>query len=196
MTFARSAFFGLSVLLLSASAGWGESPYYGFYPSSASSHFKRLEHNILGFSIDMPSSWTVGISGKPPFTVVIIYPDGMNTAKFTEDYESIEIGTIPMEIVSLETAAYYAMLGMRHKHPVQELLQDPERLTIQGNEALRWVYSWPSKAGHTIVENISLVSYGNSIRSIAIRATISRYAEKRDDYLRIVSTFQPLTTKY
>jgi hypothetical protein len=52
---------GLIFVIANSATVLAKNPYYGFYPSTKGKDFKLLKHNILGFSIDIPSTWTFGV---------------------------------------------------------------------------------------------------------------------------------------
>jgi hypothetical protein len=170
--------------------------YYGFFASKKGKDYKRFVHNIFGFSIDIPSSWMFGVNGIPPTAVILLYPDGLNTAEFSKDYETIEVGKIPYKGISLDEAYQIVMKGMIEKHPLSSIVQKPTKNTINGLPAISWIYEWQSKTGYFVIEYITLVQCLGSMRSIAVRTTRRDYTSRMSFYDGILVTFQPFESKY
>jgi len=167
-----------------------KSPYYGFYPSKKGVEYKQLRHNIFGFSIDIPSNWLFGVHGSPPLSVILLYPEGMVTNKFADNYETIEIGKIPFQSTSLEDVQRYVMQGMNQKHPNLVVLKTPYKVAINKRQGLSWIFQWKSKNGYDIIEYITLIQYGEDTRSLAVRATKSNFHSKVKFYDEIIYTFK------
>lgn len=183
------------VLTLLANTAKAEQAYE-FSPSGKGKNYKKLVHNILGFSIDMPSAWTFGVNGNPPTTVIVLYPNGMNTGKLSKDYEMIEIGNISFIDTTLEQAQQAVMRGMHAKHPSLKLVQKPKRMTLNGMSAISWIFEWPSKTGYTVVEYVTLAESAFGIRSLVIRTTNTNYSSKLVFYNDILTSFRPFKPKY
>lgn len=169
-----------------------EKAYYAFYPSSKGSDFKKFQHNILGFAIDMPVNWTFGVVTKNNIPVVLLYPDGLNTGEFSATYETIEIGKIPLADISLEEAKKYTQDGLKLAHPGLEIVDDSE---ISKQDMASFILRWPSKTKYTVYEYISLFKFKNEIRSIAVRTTFDPY-EKMNFYKEILNSFNPAEEAY
>jgi hypothetical protein len=177
-------------------AGDGQQPYYGFFPSEKGKNHKHFVHNIFGFSIDIPSTWIFGVNGVPPAAVVFLYPEGLNTGKFSKDYETIEIGHLPIKGISLEDAQEAVMRGMSSKHTSFTLVQKPKRTTLNGLPAITWRYEWPSKTGFSVSEYITLVQSSSGIHSLAVRTTRQDLASRLRFYDEMLATFQPFEPKF
>lgn len=165
--------------------------YYGFYPSEKGTCYKTFKHNIFGFSIDIPSNWVFGVNGEPPSTVVLIYPEGMITNKFTDYYETIEIGQLPVQNITLEQAQQMTMLGMNQKHSNITGGNQSSNAVINGNKSISWIFQWQSQAGYTVVEYITLVQGGEKIRSVAVRTARKDFDLRLQFYDNIVHSFKP-----
>lgn len=194
-------FLFLFSILLSTAAHSQQSqnqsqPYYGFFPSERGRDYKTLRHNILGFSIDIPSFWTFGINGKPPLAVAIIYPEGMNTRSFSESYETLEIGQIPIPGISLIQAQRMVMDGIKLRHPTQEILEPARDTHVNEFPALVWTYKWHSKTGFDVIEKITLIKFHQSVRSVTIRTTREDFSRRQTFYSDIVSSFIPFAPEY
>ena len=188
----------ISVLLFAsfASTALCQATAYGYSSSSKGHDYKKFTHNILGFSIDIPSTWTFGINGAPPAAVVIIYPEGLNTGIFSAEYEAIEIGTLPAQTARSLSEAYDNVLyGMKSSHPNMTMLQSPQYTTLNSHNGIQWTHQWPSKTGFSISEFITLIETQSGIRSLAVRTT-QDISLKQSYYLSILNTFEPFQPKY
>jgi len=174
-----------------APAVLSEQAYYAFYPSSLGEDWKRFQHNIFGFSIDMPASWMFGVHTKQPaYPVIMLYPDGIDTSKFSDKFEMIEIASFPAD--SLDAAFQNVLQGMRVSHPGLVLDKEKkETVFVGGENALEFQISWPSKTGYSIIEHITLISYNEQIRSIAVRAVDNLFKQHEQLYQKIVHTYRP-----
>jgi|GEM_PF-2552475 len=184
------------LLAIRAQAVEDRNAYYGFFPSERGSDYKKFVHNILGFSIDIPSTWIFGVSGTPPTAVVFLYREGLDTGKISKDYETIEIGQIPSNEMNLAEAYNVVMRGMKAKHPKFIIVKEPFVGKINGLPSMSWIYDWPSKTGFTVTEYITLVKSPDSIRSLAVRTTLSEYSSKLEFWDSILQTFEPFKPKY
>lgn len=173
-----------------------QQPYYGFSPSKLGQNHKKFTHNIFGFSIDIPSTWVFGVNSTPPMAVVFIYPEGLNTGKFSKNYETIEIGQIPFSAMSLDEAKGTVMKGMSAKHLNLTMVSKPSKGKLNGRSAISWAYQWLSKTGYTVVEYITLVQSSTGTRSLAVRTTIPDFSTRRSFYDGILKTFEPFKPKY
>jgi hypothetical protein len=169
----------------------GKLPYYGFYPSNKGANYKQLRHNIYGFSIDIPSNWTFGVNGMGDTAVILIYPDGMITERFTEDYESIEIGRIPFRKASLQDCLKNLMVGMRIAHLNIEVLEQTSEPITSKYESLTSVFTWKSKTDLTIIEYITLIKTENDIRTVTVRTARADFFSRKNFYDNIVFSFVP-----
>lgn len=187
---------GSVIFSSSALQTYSQQSAYGYTPSSMGQGYKKFTHNLLGFSIDMPSTWTFGINGAPPAAVVIIYPEGLNTGKFSAEYEAIEIGTLPaLTARSLSEAYDNVIYGMKSAHPNLTMLQAPQKTTFNGHNGIKWTYQWASKTGYSITEFITLIETPSGIRSLAVRTT-QDISLKLSFYNAILNTFEPFQPKY
>lgn len=185
------------ILVACALSASSQQPYYGFFPSSRGEQFKKFVHNILGFSIDIPSTWIFGVNGTPPTAVVFLYPEGINTGIFSADYEVIEVGQIPAYTgTTLQKAQENVMSGMKTSHPNLKFLQNPAATSINGRAAVKWTYQWTSKTGLTIIEYIALVESSSGIRSLAVRTARNDFYSRQPVYDAILNTFEPFQSKY
>lgn len=173
-----------------------KQPYYSFLPSNQGVNHKKFVHNIFGFSIDIPSTWVFGVNGTPPTAVVFLYREGLNTGKFSKDYETIEIGQIPFAGMKIEEAHETVMIGMKTKHANLKMLRNPIKGQVNGRSAISWIYEWPSKTGYTVVEYLTLVQSSSGTRSLAVRTTQRDYASRLKFYDGIINTFEPFKPKY
>jgi len=199
--FAERLFIAIAIVLVTilsslSYAGDAQRPYYGFFPSEKGQNHKMFVHNIFGFSIDIPSTWIFGVNGVQPTAVVLLYPEGLNTGKLSKDYETIEIGQLPLSEMALEEAQQTVMRGMTAKHPSFTMVQKPKKTALNDMPAISWIYDWPSKTGYTVVEYITLVQSASGIRSLAVRTTKRDYALRLSFYDEILTTFQPFEPKY
>ena len=180
------------VITIISSLGYAQKPYYGFYSSERGENYKLFRHNIFGFEVDIPKNWTFGVTDKAPAQVIMMYPEGLNTAKFFPSYETISVGIIPIANIELAEAYEYTLLGMQQSHKGLNILKKNTDLKINGNKAINFIYTWPSKSGNTIKENVFLIEYGPRIYSITIR-TIEPVSEKQSKiHQQIVSAFKPI----
>ncbi|HBG77907.1 MAG TPA: hypothetical protein DDW84_03515 [Phycisphaerales bacterium] len=170
--------------------------YYGFYPSSRGDNYKQFRHNILGFSIDIPSNWIFGVNGQPPTAVVFIYPEGIVTDKFSDTYETLEIGNIALNHTDLQNAQQAVMKGMSLKHPDILVTEQPQEVVINSRNSLCWIFKWKSKTGYDVTEYITLVQGDKDIRSLAIRTTKTDFNTMRKAYDEMINTFTIYQTKY
>jgi hypothetical protein len=173
-----------------------QESYYGFYPSQKGASHKKFVHNIFGFSIDIPSTWIFGVNGTPPTAVIFLYREGLDTSKFSADYETIEIGQISFQGTTLKEAQEQVMRGMRAKHTNISVTKDPSESKLNGLSSISWVYTWPSKSGFTVTEYITLVKSTSGTRSIAVRTTQKDLKSKLSFYDGIICTFTPFAPKH
>jgi len=173
-----------------------DTPYFGFYPSTMGREFKLFKHNILGFSIDIPASWTFGVFGKPPLTVALVYPEGLNTGIISENYEMIEIGQLPLLNINLQQAKDIVILGIHTRRKNIEYVGDLIPTYVYNTDTIRWKYSWRSKSGILLIEDISLIKFGDRIRSVTVRATKNKYDKQLGFYEPIASSFRPFDPTY
>ncbi len=175
-----------------SSFGYAKEPYYGFYPSEKGANYKLFRHNIFGFEVDIPKNWTFGVAGKAPGQIIMMYPAGLNTAKFSLSYETISVGIIPIANITLTEAYEYTLLGMKQSHKGLKIIKKSTDVKINGSKAVNFIYTWLSKTGNTIEENVFLLEYGPRIFSITTR-TIEPVSEKqRKIHERIVNAFKPI----
>lgn len=161
---------------------------YGFYPSSKGESFKTLQHTIFGISIDVPKNWTFGISGSPPTAVILLYPAELDTRKISPQLEMIELGLLPGQIASIRDAQQYTMIGLQAAHPNSKVVEQPKDSMIAGNPAVKWVYQWQSKTGHTVTEYITLIQDKYRIRSVCVRTARPDFDSKRKFYEELIGT--------
>lgn len=188
--------FAAMLLATPSHAAGDQNAYYGFFPSEKGINHKKFVHNIFGFSIEIPSTWVFGVNGTPPTAVVFLYREGMDTSKLSEDYETIEIGQIPSEGMKLAEAQETVMRGMRVKHPKLTIVKQPAAGKVNGLSSMSWIYEWPSKTGHTVMEYITLVESPSGMRSLAVRTTRRDYSSRMKFYNGILQTFEPFRPKY
>jgi hypothetical protein len=189
----------LAAVMISAAschAAGDQDAYYEFFPSKKGINHKKFVHNIFGFSIDIPSTWVFGVNGTPPTAVVFLYREGLDTGKFSTDYEVFEIGQIPFEGMKLAEAQETVMLGMRTKHPNLTMIKQPTVGKVNRLPSISWVYQWPSKTGYTVTEYITLVESPNGMRSLAVRTTRRDFAARMEFYDGILTTFEPFKPKH
>lgn len=184
-----------TLITLPNAVGQQES-YYGFYPSQKGAAHKKFVHNIFGFSIDIPSTWIFGVNGTPPTAVILLYREGLDTSKFSADYETIEIGKISFDGKTLKGAQEQVMRGMSAKHANITITKHPTESKLDEHPSISWIYTWPSKSGLTVTEYITLVQSTNGIRSLAVRSTQKDINAKIDFYEGILKTFKPFTPKH
>jgi hypothetical protein len=166
-----------------------DKPYYAFYPSSKGSDYKEFRHNIFGFSVDIPASWIFGIVNKNNLPVVLIYPEQIKTGEFTDSYETIEIGMITKNGISLEEASEYTLDGMQLGHVEYKILKAPYATNIDGQASRAFTATWISKSGFTIYEYIWLIAYKDEIRTICLRTTFDP-EDKMGLYTNIVNSYE------
>lgn len=172
--------------------GNAEEPYYDFYPSEKGLDYKLFRHNIFSFEVDVPKNWTFGVAGKAQGQVIMMYPEKLNTGKFSPSYGTISVGIIPVSNISLVNAYEHISLAMQQSHKGLMIIQKNSHTEINNNKAINFVYTWPSRTGNTIKENVFLVEYGQRIYSVTIR-TIDPISEKRKKiHNGIVSIFRPI----
>ena len=186
----------LTVLICQSSWAQDKSPYYGYFPSKIGSEWKQLQHNIIGFAIDIPSTWTFGIKGQPPTAAALLYPESMNLAQFSAEYGHLEIGTLPMKGISLTEAAGYTLKGMRQGHPNLVMIEEPKEQNIAGMPTITFSFSWLSKTGFTLIEKVRLLEEKGVIYSLTIRATQRAIDTNGTLYDKILSAFTSVDRKY
>ena len=180
------------IITIISGLGYAQVPYYGFYPSEKGENYKLFRHNIFGFEVDIPKNWTFGVTGKAPGQIIMMYPEGLNTAKFSPSYETISVGILPIANIELAEAYKYTLLGMKRSHNGLNILKNNTDIKINGNKAINFIYTWPSKSGNTIKENVFLIEYGPRIYSITTR-TIDPVSEKQSKiHEQIASAFKPI----
>lgn len=191
---------GICLLLLAlitpSNAESKQDSYYGFYPSQKGTSHKKFVHNIFGFSIDIPATWIFGVNGTPPTAVIFLYREGLDTSKFSADYETIEIGAISFQGTSLKEAQEQVMRGMSAKHTNITVTKNPTESKLNGLPSISWIYTWPSKSSFTVTEYITLVKSTSGTRSIAVRTTQKDLKSKLAFYDGIIRTFKPFAPKY
>lgn len=179
------------VFLFSLTSVTFATEQYGFYESSKGSEYKEFRHNIFGFSIDIPKHWVFGIVTKDQIPVVLLYPEGLDTGRFSSEYETIEIGEIPSrKKVSLTDAKKYVLDGMRAGHRNYEIIEESKKVLSNGQECVWFLAKWPSKTGFDIFEYIFLVNSDDQVRTIAVRAAFN-IEKKKAFYDGIIESFKP-----
>lgn len=169
-----------------------EKQYYGFYQSRLGSGYKRLQHDLLGFSIDIPNDWHFGVNGADKTAVVIIYPEHINTAFITENYETLEIGVLPFTGISLVQAYDMIVAGMMVDKRRFNLIDRHQKTDINNLPAIHFSYTWQSKTGVIIKEWVNLIEYHNQIRSVTFRSAENIFENRKDLYQIIVNSFDPI----
>lgn len=173
-----------------------KKPYYGYFPSEIANDWKRLQHNIIGFAVDIPSTWTFGINGQPPAAAALLYPEAMNLAQLSAEYGHLEIGTIPIKGISLIEAAGYTLKGMRQAHPNAVIIEKPKEENIAGRATVTFSFSWLSKTGFTLIEKVKLLEEKGVIYSLTIRATQKAIDTNSTLYEKILRTFKSVDQRY
>ena len=163
-------------------------PAYGFYDSEKGPEFKLFKHQLLGFEITIPANWIFGIVGQSQFAVAMIYPEELNTAEFSNDFETIEIGKIPSGDITLNEAYENVMLGMQQKHSIIDTILKREDYNLKNNSGIRWSYTWQSKTDFVVFEEISLIKFNDEIRSITIRTVNEPTTDKLSFYREMVES--------
>ncbi len=151
------------------------SKNYGFYPSDFGVEYKRFEHNVFGFSIDMPTSWQFGVVGQLPTAVAMLYPGDLDTSKFSAKFETICIGVMPFKGATKNAAYQQTLQGMQQGHRGLVVIMTPTEQKVGAKMGLRAIWKWPSKTGLKIIEDISFVASGDRIYSITYRAVEQAY---------------------
>lgn len=169
-----------------------KEPYYGFYPSEKGVNYKLFRHNIFNFEVNIPKNWTFGVAGKPPGQVIMMYPEGVNTGKFAPSYETISVGINPIPNVSLVKAYEYTLLGMKQFHKGLKIIHKNSNVEINNNKAINIIYTWPSKTGNIIKENVFLVEHEQRIYSITTRTIDPSSEKQKKTHKGIVNTFKPI----
>lgn len=72
------------------------------------------------------------------------------------------------------------------------IIQKNSHTEINNNKAINFVYTWPSRTGNTIKENVFLVEYGQRIYSVTIRIIDPISEKQKEIHNGIVSTFRPI----
>ena len=83
------------------------------------------------------------------------------------------------------------MAGMILMHDNVAHVSEPKEILVGGQKALRWQYSWQSKSGYKLIEDITLIEFGDEVRSVTMRATEKRYQERLKYYEPIVMSYLP-----
>ncbi len=175
-----------------SNSSYAQDPYYGFYPSTKGSNYKLFRHNIYNFEVDMPKNWTFGVAGKGFGQVVMMYPESLNTGNFFPSYQTISIGIIPMENITLQEAYESVLLGMNHMHNDVVITQKVINAKINNNKAVNFIYTWLSKTGNTIKEDVFLVEYKSRIYSVTTRTIEPISKEQNKMHRQIVNSFKPI----
>jgi hypothetical protein len=183
-------------LITPSNAESKQESYYGFYPSQKGASHKKFVHNFFGFSIDIPSTWIFGVNGAPPTAVIFLYREGLDTSKFSADYETIEIGETSFQGTTLKEAQEQVMRGMRAKHTNITFAKDPTESKLNELTSISWIYTWPSKSGFTVTEYITLIKSTSGTRSITVRTTQNDLKSKLSFFDDIISTFTPFAPKH
>jgi hypothetical protein len=170
--------------------------YFGFFPSASGADFKRFKHNILGFEIDMPASWTFGIVGSPPLAVAWLYPEGTDTAHIGPNWNVVEVGRLPPPSVSLEDAMAATLVGLRTKHPDLEVTSATAPTLVGELPSVVSTISWRSKSGFVVTEIIYIVQFGADLRSLAIRWVGTSQADYVSAAKRMVQSYVPTEPSY
>jgi len=166
-------------------------PYYGFYPSPRGAEFKELRHNILGFAVTIPSSWIFGVTGQPPLQVAILYPQSLNTAVISDRYETVEIGCLPLEGITLGDAQARVQQGMSTVHPGVQTLEPPLYGETGGRRTVSWLLSWKSQTGTVIVDRPMLMEFQRQVRTVTIRAAAEVFYLQRTELEAVQLSFVP-----
>lgn len=185
----------LLLLCLPRLSAQEREPFYAFFPAASGADWKELRHNLLGFSVEMPASWTFGVTGSGELTVALIYPDGMNTAVFSSAYATVEIGSVRLGDGSLDSASAALLTGLRTRHSSLRIVEPVSAVVRGGRQARTLLLTWESRSGQTIVEQIDLIADGPRAVSVAIRAASAAFEANRALYRRIARSVRPLARR-
>lgn len=189
----RTALFVVS--LFSAVSGCqpkNETPYYAFHPSTLGSNWKQLRHQVFGFTVDVPASWTFGVAGGGAEAVALLFEEGLNTAQLSESYATLELGSVPRDGRSDLQIASLIIVGMRTKHPDLRVDSVATVLRLRDLEGVGFAFSWRSQSGFTIVERVVLLGDGDRLLSVNMRATTAAWAQNSALYQQIRASVRPI----
>jgi len=189
----KKLFFGITLVFLAlfciSNLAIAKEQNYGFYESDKGAEYKEFRHNIFGFSVDIPNNWIFGVVTKDNIPVVLLYPEGLNTGRFSSDYETIEIGEIPLkEKVSLADAKKYTLDGMRLGHQNYEIINESQKMLQSGKECIWFLAKWPSKTGFDIYEYVFFIDSDDQVRTVAVRTTFD-IKNRKAFYDQIIESF-------
>jgi hypothetical protein len=189
----RFCLLGVSLSLVQAQSAWAEQAPYAFKESAFGQDYKKLVHNLLGFSIDMPRRWTFGVAANQArFPVVVLYPEDLNVGVISSKYETVVIGLLPLRSdFGLEQIGQWTLTGLRAAHPDLEITQSPTSGGMGDQDSLYFALRWVSKNGTTMHEPIALVHYKTVVYSVTVRAA-GDVIQRRGELLRkIAQSFRP-----
>ena len=161
--------------------------FYAFTKSNNDQSYKKLVHYVFGCEIEMPSNWQFGINGTPPYAVILLFPDGIDTSKFNSEYETVELGEIAMK--NLDVAFDSVLNGMKIKHP-NLIIHENSKRTINLKEYRYLSFEWTSsKTGIVVYEHIYLGEFNQSVRSICFRNCKKDLIINALPYVRFIESF-------
>jgi hypothetical protein len=173
-----------------ATNGPNASPAYEWVSSPRGEDWKTLSHNMLGFKVDAPSDWSFGIVGKTQKdAVVLLFPDELNTATFSADYQTIEISAYPI-YGTVSEVKRNILLFWEFERPITRTEPTLEVPTaFNGRSAERFARSWTSREGIQIVEDVLLLENAKGVRSITIRCAEAMRAQNEPLHQDIITSF-------
>jgi hypothetical protein len=192
----------LSLLLFIGLVFWGcdnkPERLYGFYKSDLGKNFKNFEHNIYGFRIDIPNNWFFGVVGTDFSGEVLIYPEGLETNKFSKGYNTISISNMNnfLEIGrEIDQICSIVILGKLSRQNI-DILNDCNETQLNDLESIQFKTKLNSKTGFKIVEDMYLVKHDNQLRSVSIRHEESIEKQQLDVLYSVINSieiFKPLS---
>jgi len=163
----------VSGLILSVLFGCNtnQEKFYGFYKSEFGKDYKKFEHNIFGFTMDIPNNWFFGVVGNDIKTgEVLIYPEGLKTQNFSKGYSTISVSNLNFVSIgySLQQICSNVIRGKKESQNIQ-IINDCNKEVINNYNSTQFKTVLRSNTGYNIIEEVFVLNEKSEFRSISLR---------------------------
>lgn len=159
----------LCVLLLGCNSNQGQ--FYGFYKSDLGKDYKKFEHNIFGFTIDIPNNWFFGVVGNDIKTgEILIYPEGLQTQNFSKGYSTISVSNLNFvsQGYKLPQVCSNTIRGKKESQNIR-IVSDCKKEVINNYNSTHFKTLLRSNTGYNIIEEVFVLNEKREFRSISLR---------------------------
>lgn len=169
----RRILFSLIFSLLFLGCNSNQKQLYGFYKSDLGKDYKKFEHDIFGFTLDIPNDWFFGVVGNDIKTGgILIYPNGLQTQNFSKGYSTISISNMNYfaEVVNrnLQEICSYTIKGKKDIQNIR-IINNCENEVINNYDSKQFKTVLKSNSGYNIIEEVYILKENSEFRSISLR---------------------------